>query len=86
LSATTNRLVIDMFAAALWAFAPQDGFEAIILRTVNLGDDADTVAAVAGQIVGAYYGLCAIPERWLAVLAWRDDLVETGGNLFQLSA
>jgi ADP-ribosylglycohydrolase len=34
----------------------QDSFEAIVLRAVNLGDDAYTVGAVAGQIAGAYYG------------------------------
>lgn len=31
---------------------------------VNLGNDADTVGAIYGQIAGAYYGLRAIPEEW----------------------
>ena len=44
----------------------------------NLGDDADTVAAIAGQIAGAHYGYAAIPERWLRVLAWHDELVALG--------
>jgi ADP-ribosyl-[dinitrogen reductase] hydrolase len=38
---------------------------------MNLGDDADTTAAVSGQLVGAFYGEEEIPERWLSKLAHR---------------
>ena len=31
---------------------------------MNLGDDADTVGAIYGQLAGAYYGADAIPEDW----------------------
>ena len=34
------------------------------LASVNLGDDADTVGAIYGQIAGAFYGSGAIPEDW----------------------
>lgn len=35
--------------------------------------DADTVGgAVTGQLAGAIWGARAIPERWLAKLAWRE--------------
>ncbi len=77
--------VIHTFEAALWAFAPQDGFENIVLRAVNLGDDADTVGAVSGQIAGARYGLSRIPEPWVHVLAWRDEIIEMGRALYRLS-
>ena len=33
-----------------------------MLRACNLGDDADTTAAVAGQIAGAMYGYSNIPQ------------------------
>jgi len=39
------------------------------LLAVNLGDDADTTAAIYGQIAGAYYGLEAIPIGWREKLA-----------------
>ena len=77
--------VIDTFEAAIWSFAPRDGFAATLLRAVNLGDDADTVGAVAGQIAGAAYGLSAIPRPWLDVLAWRDDIIAMGRRLYGLS-
>jgi ADP-ribosyl-[dinitrogen reductase] hydrolase len=78
--------VIDTFEAAVWAFAPRDGFRNILLRAVNLGDDADTVGAVAGQIAGAAYGLSGIPESWLDVLAWRSKIIEMGRQLYALAS
>ncbi len=50
--------------AALWCFHQTESFEQAILRAANLGDDADTTAAIVGQIAGAYYGLDAIPAVW----------------------
>ena len=55
--------VVHTLEAAVWAFAGTASFEEAVLRAVNLGDDADTVGAVAGQIAGAVYGLRGIPER-----------------------
>ncbi len=52
---------------------------------MNLGDDADTVGAVTGQIAGATYGLSAIPEEWVSRLAWSERLVGIGQQLFHAS-
>ena len=57
--------MVDSLEAALWAFADTESFEACVLAAANLGDDADTTAAVAGQLAGAYYGAAGIPARWL---------------------
>jgi ADP-ribosyl-[dinitrogen reductase] hydrolase len=64
--------VIDCLEAALWAFDRTDSFEQAILQAANLGDDADTTAAVCGQIAGAFYGRSGIPAKWLAKLAQKD--------------
>ena len=61
-------------AGALWCFATTESFEAAILKAVNLGDDADTTAAVCGQLAGAYYGESRIPEHWREQLAMREDI------------
>ena len=45
------------------------------MLAVNLGDDADTTAAIYGQIAGAYYGVDGIPEEWLRKLA-RVEIIE----------
>ena len=41
---------------------------------MNLGDDADTVGAVAGGLAGLYYGYEAVPEDWKTALKKRDYL------------
>ena len=60
--------VVHTLEAALWAVERTDSFEAAILAGVNLGHDADTVGAVAGQIAGAIYGWSGIPAHWRARL------------------
>ncbi len=55
--------VVASLEAALWAVRSTPTFEACVLAAVNLGDDADTTAAVAGQLAGAMYGVDAIPRR-----------------------
>jgi ADP-ribosyl-[dinitrogen reductase] hydrolase len=76
--------VVRSLEAALWAFARTDSFENAILMAANLGDDADTTAAVCGQLAGAYYGKAEIPARWLQRLALRAEIQELADQLHQL--
>ena len=55
--------VVDTLQAALWAVETSQSFEEAVLKAVNLGDDADTVGAVAGQISGARYGYTNVPDK-----------------------
>lgn len=66
----------DTFDAALWAILNTNNFEDALIKAVNLGDDADTVGAVTGQLAGAIYGYKSIPERWLKPLAWKFKIIE----------
>lgn len=65
---------IESLEAALWCFANTGSFEAAVLRAANLGDDADTTAAIVGQIAGAHYGKAGIPARWLVRLHQRAEI------------
>jgi ADP-ribosyl-[dinitrogen reductase] hydrolase len=67
----SGGFTIDTVEAAAWSFLTTECFEEAVVRAANLGDDADTVAAVTGALAGAYYGYHEIPKRWLAVL--RDE-------------
>jgi len=73
--------VIDSLEAALWCFAHTSSFEEAILRAANLGQDADTTAAICGQIAGAHYGVAGIPARWLERLAMREEICELANQL-----
>ena len=73
--------VVQSLEAALWAFYRSDTFRDGCLLAANLGDDADTTAAVYGQLAGAYYGAGAIPASWLEQLALRDTIEELAAAL-----
>ena len=69
--------VIDTLQSALWAVENSSSFEETVLKAVNLGDDADTVGAVAGQIAGAMYGYSAIPHPFKSGLTSERKLYVT---------
>lgn len=69
---SSSGYVLHSLEAALWALARTDDFLEGALLAVNLGDDADTVGAIYGQLTGALYGRSGIPENW------REHLHDTG--------
>ena len=77
----SSGYVVDTLEAAIWSVARTADFRGAVLLAANLADDADTVAAVTGQLAGALYGLSSIPERWLDQVAWKDRLLDTAQRL-----
>lgn len=77
--------VVKSLEAALWAFYHSDNFRDGCLLAANLGDDADTTAAVYGQLAGAFYGEQAIPAAWREKLALRDTIQSLADKLFALA-
>lgn len=73
--------VVASLEAALWAFATTETFADGALAAANLGDDADTTAAIYGQLAGAYYGVQAIPAEWRVRLAKRSIIEEYAERL-----
>ena len=73
--------VVKSLEAALWAFHDAKDFQEAVLRAVNLGDDADTTAAVCGQLAGAYWGESGIPVEWRDGLARKDMIEKALGGL-----
>ena len=79
LSETTIKstgYVVDTLEAAVWCLLTTDNYCDCVLKAVNLGDDTDTVAAVAGGLAGALYGYEAIPKEWRDALIKRDYIEE----------
>jgi ADP-ribosylglycohydrolase len=73
-SIRSGGFVIDTLEAALWCFLTTGSYREAVLKAVNLGDDTDTTAAVAGALAGLFYGLDAIPADWLQTLAGTDEI------------
>lgn len=77
--------VVKSLEAALWAFYNSNSFREGCLLAVNLGYDADTTAAVYGQLAGAFYGEDGIPESWRSQLAHRELIESFADQIFELS-
>ena len=75
--------VVESLEAALWCFYQTDSFESAVLQAANLGDDADTTAAICGQIAGAFYGKAGIPEGWLERLYMREEITDLADKLME---
>jgi ADP-ribosylglycohydrolase len=64
----SNGAVWECLAQAVWAVRRSGSFADAVVTAIDLGDDTDTVAAVAGGLAGAIYGIQAIPSRWTTYL------------------
>ena len=64
--------VLIAFQNALWQLLHASNFEEALVDTVMRGGDTDTNAAICGALLGALYGVEAIPGQWSdAVLSCR---------------
>jgi ADP-ribosylglycohydrolase len=77
--------VVRGLEAALWAFHNSTTFREGVLMAANLGDDADTTAAIYGQLAGAYYGEENIPLEWRSKLVMVDVITSFADKLFDLA-
>ena len=80
---SSSGYVVHSLEAALWCVAGASGFKEAVLLAANLGNDADTVAAITGQLAGAMWGMEGIPADWLAKLAWREHIERLGLRLLR---
>ena len=64
--------MVDTIEASIWCVLTTKDYKECVLKAVNLGEDTDTVAAIAGGLAGIIYGYDAIPTEWLNKLIRRD--------------
>ena len=71
---SSSGYVLHTLEAALWCVGRSGSLEEALILAANLAGDADTVAAVTGQLAGALWGMSGAPAAWLGKLAWRDRI------------
>jgi ADP-ribosyl-[dinitrogen reductase] hydrolase len=76
--------VVKSLEAALWCFWATDSFDQAVIKAANWGDDADTTAAVCGQLAGAFYGQSGIPTHWLKTLVMRKEISSIAKKLYEI--
>ncbi|HTF98862.1 MAG TPA: ADP-ribosylglycohydrolase family protein [Cellvibrio sp.] len=81
---TGSGYVIESLESALWCFHKAESFEEAILLAANIGNDADTTAAICGQIAGAFYGCTGIPGHWAGLVQKYENIHGVADTLFNL--
>lgn len=79
----SSGYVLHSLEAAIWSIARSGDFSGAVLTAANLGDDADTTAAIAGQLAGAAYGVNGMPAAWRNRVAWSDKIVAMAERLLE---
>lgn len=63
---SSSGFVVSSLEASIWCLLNSNSYEETVLKAVNLGEDTDTVGAIAGSMAGAYYGLESINKKWIS--------------------
>lgn len=66
----SSGYVVASLEASIWCLINTDTYKECVIKAVNLGDDTDTVAAIAGGLAGLFYGYDSIPEEW------KNDIIQ----------
>lgn len=77
----SSGYVIDSLEASLWCFLKSENYKDCILKAVNLGEDTDTTAAIAGGLAGIYYGSQSFPKNWYDGLVMIKQIEELTDQL-----
>ncbi len=77
---------VDCFASALYWFLRAEGkFDNMIIGAANCGGDSDAIAAMAGGMFGAWFGLSAIPEKWFEKLEGYEEIKQLACNIYRIA-
>lgn len=68
----SSGYVVDSLEAALWCLLTTKNYSDCVLKAVKLGDDTDSIAAIAGGLAGIVYGFDSIPVEWIKALQAKE--------------
>lgn len=71
----SSGYVVESLEAAVWSLITTKTFERGILKAVNLGDDTDTIGAIAGGLAALYYGYENIPVDWIEEIIKKEEIL-----------
>ncbi|MFC5468023.1 ADP-ribosylglycohydrolase family protein [Cohnella suwonensis] len=79
-----SGFVVHSWKWALHFAYNADSFEETVQLAANKGGDSDTIGAIAGGLVGVYYGFERLPDRYRNAILVRDRLDDIAERLFAL--
>ncbi|MDF2534183.1 MAG: hypothetical protein K0R18_340 [Bacillales bacterium] len=81
-----DGFVVNTFKWVLRTLLTTDTYKDAVLMLVNLGEDADTTAAIAGGLAGLHYGYDAIPKEWVDQIDKKKEILDISKQLFEKRA
>ena len=72
----------EALAMGLYCAASVDNFEDGVALAVLHGGDSDSTGSIAGNLLGAMYGVSAIPERLLREIELYEEIVRIAHDLY----
>ena len=70
----SSGFVIDSLEASFWCLLNFSDYKQTVIQAVNLGEDTDTIAAIAGGVAGIHYGLNSIPVNWVSTIVKGNEI------------
>ena len=68
----SSGYVVDTLEAVIWCILTTNDYKSCVLTAVNLGEDTDTIGAIAGSLASVLYGIESIPAHWMDALQKRE--------------
>lgn len=72
----SSGYVLHSLEASFWCILNSSSYKETVLKAVNLGEDTDTTATIAGGLAGLIYEYNEIPTEWINVLARKNDITD----------
>jgi ADP-ribosyl-[dinitrogen reductase] hydrolase len=73
---SSKGYVVDTLECALWILMNAKDYREVVFSSTNIGNDTDTIGAIAGSMAGIIYGVNSIPNSWLNKLLRKDYLID----------
>ncbi len=70
----------EALAMSIWAAVQAPNFIDGVVVAVNHSGDSDSTGAIAGNILGASFGIQGIPERFIKQLKLQDVILELAND------
>jgi len=68
--------VVDCLKSSFKVVRESNSYEEVIKKSIALGNDTDTTAAVAGGLAGIIYGNSGIPKNWYEKLRGKENVLK----------
>lgn len=73
---SSSGYIVDTWECVLWIILNAKSYKDVIIASTNIGNDTDTIGAIAGSMAGIIYGYESIPKLWLNKLVKKDYLMD----------